>query len=121
MELVQNIGISLGKPVYDEQNNTLTLPIIFAKGSYPKVQNLLVLRFTNTRALPTSPAAVNGTGFRDLHVYRPGYGPSSGKSAQLFTDNWAQLMSTFTRVRWMGATGTNGYNWRCGECDSIST
>ena len=113
VSLVQPTGITLGTPRYEPSNNTLTQIITFAKGGYPAVQNLLILRFTDTRALPSSPPAPNGTGFRNLRVYRPGYGPNSGKSDQLFTDRWAALMSIFSRVRWMGATGTNGYNWRC--------
>eukprot|EP00040_Diaphanoeca_grandis_P028097 m.161388 g.161388 ORF g.161388 m.161388 type:complete len:769 (+) comp31231_c0_seq3:377-2683(+) len=113
VSLVNAFGITLGTPTYDEDSNTLTQPIVFAKGAYPKVQNLLVLSFTNTRASASSPQALNGTGFRDLRVYRPGYGPSSGKSTQVFTDSWASLLSIFSRVRWMGAAGTNSYNWRC--------
>jgi hypothetical protein len=101
-------------PRYDSTTNVLTQSIIFAKGGYPHVQNLLVLSFTNTRALASSPPVANGTGFTNLHVFRPGYGPSTGKSSQLFTDEWAAGLSIFSRHRWMGSTGTNSYNWRCG-------
>ena len=52
---------------------------MFAKGAYPKVQNLLVLSFRDTRADASSPA---NTGFTDLTIYRPGYGPDK---QQLFT------------------------------------
>ena len=71
------------------------------------------------KALLDSPTATNGTGFRDLRIFRPGYGPAaspgSAKASQLFTDNWAALMSIFGRVRWMGVTGTNGYEF-CVMC-----
>jgi hypothetical protein len=110
VELVSPVGISLGAPTYDATANQLVQPIIFAKGSYPAVQNLLELRFLNTRASPDSPQKANGTGFRDLRILRPGY---AATSKQLFTDNWAALMKTYSRLRWMGATGTNGYSWRC--------
>lgn len=110
VELVSPVGISLGAPTYNAAANQLVQPIIFAKGSYPAVQNLLQLRFLNTRASPDSPEKTNGTGFRDLRILRPGY---AATSKQLFTDNWAALMKTYSRLRWMGATGTNGYSWRC--------
>jgi len=124
VSLINAVGITLGKPAYDATTNTMTQPIVFAKGGYPKVQNLLVLKFNETRAVPDSPAAANGTGFRNLRVFRPGYGPpspsGSTKSPQLFTDNWAALMSIFSRVRWMGATGTNSYNWKCAPPNAVS-
>ena len=95
---------------------------MFAKGGYPEVQNLLVLKFNETRVLPDSPPATNGTGFRNLRVFRPGYGPapSTSTKSQLFTDNWAALMSIFSRVRWMGATGTNSYMWKCAPPNAVS-
>ena len=122
VSLVQAAGITLGVPAFNATTNTMTQPVVFAKGGYPEVQNLLVLRFTGTRALPDSPAATNGTGFRNLRVFRPGYGPSPSAStkSQLFTDNWAALLSIFSRLRWMGATGTNGYDWKCAPPNAVS-
>ena len=34
VELVDPVGITLGKPSYEESTNTLTQPIVFAKGGY---------------------------------------------------------------------------------------
>ncbi len=113
VSLVESKGITLGKPKYDEARNRMTQPITFAKGGYPEVQNLLVLRFTNTRANPTSPTRINGSGFTNMSLWRPGYGPTFGKS-QLFTDEFKSLISIFSRTRWMRATGTCDYDWRCG-------
>lgn len=87
-------------------------PIIFAKGGYPKVQNLLVLTFADTRATSGSDP---GSGFTDLRILRPGFTPpAAGQQQQLFTDNWAALLGIFDRHRWMGATGTNSFDWSCG-------
>ena len=49
VSLVQAIGITLGKPAYNPATNTMTQPVVFAKGGYPEVQNLLVLKFEGTR------------------------------------------------------------------------
>jgi hypothetical protein len=98
---VSPVGISLGTPSYNQATNTLTQPIVFAKGKYPHVENLLVLAFNQTKATPTSAV---GTGFKGMQILRPGYSPS-GHGTQLFTDNWAQLLKIFDHTRWMGTTG----------------
>ena len=121
VSLVDPVGITLGEPSYNDASNTMAQPIVFAKGSYPTVQNLLVLKFMDTRALPSSPKALNGTGFTKLRIYRPGYTPpAAGQPAQLFTDNWAALLSIYERTRWMGTTGTNSYMWRCAPPNAAS-
>ena len=122
VSLVNAAGITLGKPAFDPATNTMTQPVVFAKGGYPAVQNLLVLKFEGTRARPDSPAAINGTGFRNLRVFRPGYGPSpaAATKSQLFTDDWAALLSIFSRVRYMGALGTSGYDWKCAPPNAAS-
>eukprot|EP01043_Picozoa_sp_COSAG02_P011398 COSAG02_NODE_419_length_22613_cov_22.994492_12_plen_218_part_00 len=111
--LIDPIGISLGAPSYSKETNTLTQSIIFAKGGYPKVQNLLALSFTDTRATPGSDA---GSGFSELKIYRPGYAPELQDEAppQLFTDNMMALLKIFDHTRWMGTTGQESYNFRCG-------
>ena len=122
VELINAVGITLGAPSYDATANVMTQPIVFAKGGWPDVHNLLCLRFTGTRATPTSPAKVNGTGFVNMTVRRPGYGPTAvgKKSTQLFTDEWAQLLGIFDHVRWMGAVATSEYNWRCAAPNAAS-
>lgn len=74
-------GITFLNQSYDPFSNQMTAYIQFAQGTYPKVQNLLVLNFQNTRREMNN---TNGTGFTDLRVIRPGY---IGREDQLFTDN----------------------------------
>jgi hypothetical protein len=60
------------------------------------------LVLTGTRR--TSGAAL-GTGFRNLHLWRPGYPPDGSR---LFTDEWEGLMRRFQVVRFMDWGATNG-------------
>lgn len=100
-------GITLGAATYDASSNTQTQTLTIAKGKYPDVVNLVVLKFENTQQ---DASADQGSGFRDLRLVMPGF---AGKQ-QLFSDNWAALMKPFDHLRWMGTTGTNSYSWRCG-------
>eukprot|EP01052_Picozoa_sp_SAG31_P034361 SAG31_NODE_4006_length_3672_cov_1.463196_3_plen_459_part_00 len=101
-------GITLGAAKYDSSANTLRQTLTIAKGKFPQVVNLLVLKFEDTQQ---DAAAAKGTGFRDLRMLQPGH---SVTGKQLFSDNWAALMKTFDHLRWMGSTGTNSYSWLCG-------
>jgi hypothetical protein len=94
--------MTLGAAAYDAATNTQTQPLTIAKGKYPAVANLLVLKFEQTQQTATG---ATGSGFRDLQVLMPGFG-SGAKATQLFSDNWAAMMSVFDHHRWMGATGT---------------
>ena len=115
LELVSPVGITLGATRYDPSTNVLSAAITVGKGAYPAVQNLLIVRFTRTRATPGSPQGANGTGFSNLTVHRPGYGPGADapRDDQLYTDDMMAVLGIFDHTRWMGATGTNSYNWRC--------
>ena len=92
-------GITLGKSSYDKKSNTLTVTVTIAKGKYPQVSNLVVLKFEGTQANAT---AAKGSGFTGLRFIMPGY---AAKPTQLFSDNWAALMKPFDHLRWMGTTG----------------
>jgi hypothetical protein len=101
-------GITIGESVYDADTNIQTTPVTFATGKFPAVVNLVALKFEGTQATPVSP---NNTGFTNLKFLAPGY---KDKPEQLFTDNWAAVLKPFDHIRWMGATGTNSYSWKCG-------
>lgn len=60
------------------------------------------LALTGTRRTASSAL---GSGFRDLHLWRPGY-PADG--SRLFTDEWEALMRRFQVVRFMDWGATNG-------------
>lgn len=114
LKLVGNavVSVTSSQPIsqqkYDPATNTFTATITMPKGTFPAVQNLLGLKFTDTQRTPKDP---KGSGFVNFTLNRPGY---EGRESQLMTDNWAKLMKTFDHLRWMGATGTNSYFWTCG-------
>eukprot|EP00730_Choanoeca_flexa_P017862 TRINITY_DN8644_c0_g1_i1.p1 TRINITY_DN8644_c0_g1~~TRINITY_DN8644_c0_g1_i1.p1 ORF type:complete len:620 (+),score=168.54 TRINITY_DN8644_c0_g1_i1:126-1985(+) len=101
-------GIRMVNQTYDPFANELLAYLEFDKGGWPKVANLLVLQFNNTRRTASSP---NNTGFTDLRVIHENY---FDRQEQLFTDEWAALMAPYNHLRFMGAMGMNSYSWLCG-------
>eukprot|EP00730_Choanoeca_flexa_P013540 TRINITY_DN5433_c0_g1_i2.p1 TRINITY_DN5433_c0_g1~~TRINITY_DN5433_c0_g1_i2.p1 ORF type:complete len:631 (+),score=162.04 TRINITY_DN5433_c0_g1_i2:274-1893(+) len=101
-------GVNFVNQTYDAFANELTAYIEFEKGDWPKVANLLVLLFQNTRRYAS---AANGTGFTDLRVVHEKY---FDRQDQLFTDEWAELMAPYNHLRFMGITAMNSYSWLCG-------
>jgi len=124
VSISQGTGMVLGAASYDSASNTMSQPLVIAKGSYPAVSNRLVLCFLGTKQNAT---ASSGTGFSHLEVLAPEDGapkfsrggtstPSLAptSSRPLFTTNFARALKLYDHLRWMGVTGTNSYSWRCG-------
>ena len=80
-------GVTVGSSTYDADSNTQTTTVTLAKGTYPEVANLVVLKFEGTRATPVSE---NNTGFINLRFIHPDY---ADKPHQLFTDNWSAIVA----------------------------
>lgn len=90
---------SIDSLVWNEATNTTTAVVVL--GNTNDNSGGLVLRGTHR-----AKGDAAGTGFQNLHLYRPGY-PSDG--SRLFTDSWEHLMRRFDAVRFMdwGATNSN--------------
>jgi Secretion system C-terminal sorting domain len=84
---------------YNAGTNTTTADLVIQEGRW-----LVILRFTNTRLLPSSST---NSGIKDLKVLRPGY---HNRPNQIFRDEYLNAVAPFPVIRYMDFTETNNYN-----------